>query len=256
MTFENEIKRFGGETACLLWAQERGKQSDTWENRQIWLRRNLRRLAKPFAVFATNDQAAVEVIEACMAEQIAVPDDVAVLGMLDMHIFRDSTTIPLSSITVDFDRVTGVACDLLADMMAGKAPPEQPIRYAPTGIAVRRSTDTIAAGQKQVAKAIQFMREHYAEPLDSDRIAEASAMSKSGQYAAFKKDLGQTPYVGLTRIRVDEAKLLLRDTIQSVQAVAEVCGFGDSMNLYRNFLQLVGQSPAPFRKGQRQLLRR
>ena len=249
--FESEVKRHGGEILTLQWDKLKKARPNTWENRQIWLRERLRKIAKPLAVFATNDQAAVEVVEACMIEGIAVPDEVAVLGMLDMRLFRDSTTISLSSIQVDFDTLTRIACDLLEELMAGKPPPLEPIILAPGGVAVRRSTDTMASEHPQVRRAIQFMTEHFTRSLDTDAIARAAGMSKSGLYSAFKQDLRQTPYVILTRIRVNQAKRMLRDTKLPVSSIAEACGFADAVNLYRNFKTIVGLSPAAFRKGGR-----
>jgi len=246
--FEKCVQEHGGQSIRLLWEAECKRDADTWENRHTWLRSRLRSIAKPLAIFATNDQAAVEVIEACLAEGIDVPHEVAVLGMLNMRIFRDSTTISLSSITVDFDGITAAACNLLADLMEGKAKPQGPIIFPPSGIAVRRSTDTMASEHPRVRRAIQFMQEHYASSLDTDRIAAVASMSKSGLYTAFKQDVGHTPYMILTRIRIDKAKKMLRETGQPVAAIALACGFEDAVNLYRNFKQVTGMSPAQYRK--------
>lgn len=224
------------------------RDDDDWEARQAWLLAELKDLRRPLAVFATNDQAAVDIIECCLYANIQIPDEVAVLGVLDMPIFRHCTTVPLSSIQVDFDTITKAACNLLADMMNGAPAPEEPILFPPTGVAVRRSTETIAAQTPAVAKAIRFMMQRFAAPLDSDQIARATGMSKSSLYAAFKDDLGKTPYAILTTLRLQHAKKLLRESNQPVYTIAEACGFGEPVNLYRNFEQLVGMSPTTFRK--------
>ena len=59
----------------------RGKRRDTWANRQSWLRRQLLRIPRPLAVFTTDDSTAVEVIEACLAAELGIPDAVAILGL-------------------------------------------------------------------------------------------------------------------------------------------------------------------------------
>ncbi|MBT3293837.1 MAG: substrate-binding domain-containing protein [Verrucomicrobia bacterium] len=253
--FAARLRQEGYETNPILWADARGKRADTWLNRQEWLRETLSTLPKPLAVFALNDEAATEVIEACLAESITVPESVAVLGMLDMAIFRNSTTIPLSSIQVDFDTITRVACDVLARMMDGEPPPAHPILFPPTGIASRRSTDTIAAHLPEVARAVRFMLGNYARQFGTDDIAHAAGVCKTLLYDAFASDMGQTPYAVLNRIRVDNAKRLLVDTSKKIETVAEECGFGNRINLHRHFKRSLGTSPAAFRKQEREKTR-
>ncbi len=246
--FAETLAAAGHATIPLLWEEEGRRWADTWLNRERWLRRRLPRLPKPLAVFATNDQAAVEVIEACMAEGIDVPGEVAVLGMLDMVIFRESTTVPLSSIRVDFDTITRTACDLLARMMAGEPPPAEPILFPPTGVVARRSTDTLAARTPEVARAIRYLLDHYAEPIGVPEIARAAGLSKTVLYERFRADLGQSPGEALIRIRVERARRLLREGAAKVEAVAQACGFGDRVNLHRHFTKHVGMTPAAYRR--------
>jgi LacI family transcriptional regulator len=112
-SFDRTLRTAGYRADPLLWEEEIGQYEASWFGRQQWLVEKLTALAKPLGVFAFNDQGAVEVIEACMSAGIAIPDQVAVLGMLNMDIFRHSTTVGLSSIAYDFDHMTGLACDVL-----------------------------------------------------------------------------------------------------------------------------------------------
>ncbi|MBI1338498.1 MAG: helix-turn-helix domain-containing protein [Phycisphaera sp.] len=250
-SFSEAIAQAGHTVEPILWKPTR-RSSDNWLDRQQWLASKLVSLPKPLAVFALNDLAAVEVIEACMSQSLAIPRDVAVLGMLDMAIFRHCTTVALSSIRVDFDAITRTACDLLSDMMAGKPQPDHPILFPPSEIAVRQSTDTYAARSPVVAKAVRFMHENYASPIGVEQIVQASSRSRAGLFMAFQSDLGMTPGQMLSRIRVDQAKRMLRDTRVKVYAVAHDCGFGDVVNLHRAFKQATGLSPNAYRKAQRE----
>lgn len=248
--FDAALRAAGHRAEAVLWDERAQEYDQSWLRRQQWLADRLADLPMPLGVFAFNDQGAVEVIEACMSAGIVIPDQVAVLGMLNMDIFRHSTTVGLSSITYDFDRMTGLACDLLGRMMEGEPgpPADQPILLPPTGIAVRQSTDTLAAHSPAVARAVRFMIDHQAEPISIDAIVAAAGGSRAALFNAFKADMSQPPGQVLARIRVERAKRLLTTTRHKVAAIAEACGFGNSVNLHRTFKQHTGQSPSDYRR--------
>lgn len=223
----------------------------SWSARQDALREMLDLAPKPLGVLASDDSSGVEVIEACQTLGLEIPHDVGVLGMLDMPLFRQSTTIAMSSITVDFDTNTRVACELLAALMAGEPVPNEPILFPPTGIATRASTDVIAARHPGVAKAVRFMMDNYDQSIDVPNVVAASGISQTRLYAAFKDDIGQTPAAVLTRIRLDKAKRQLTQTSDTLDAVAQDCGFGSRINLYRQFHRSFGISPGQYRKRER-----
>lgn len=246
--FAARLAQTGHTASRLLAIADPPQAFGQWSARQHCLQTILQQAAKPLAVFGADDLSAVEVIEACQAVGLSIPHEVGVLGMLNMSLFRLSTTVPLSSITVDFDAHTRVACEVLAALMDGAPPPDKPILFSPTGIVVRTSTDIIAARMPSVARAIRYMMEHFAEPLDVPAIVRASGMSQTRLYAAFKEDVGQTPAAVLNRIRLDKAKRQLRRTRHKIEAVAHDCGFGSRVNLHRQFARHVGMSPGTYRR--------
>jgi len=245
--FDQAIVAAGHTCTRLSWERDRRRRKNTWLNRQRWSRRKLRGLPKPLAVFSTDDTTAVEVIEAALAESLAIPDGVAILGTGNITVFRESTTVPLSSIVVDFDHLTHEACALLARLMDGGPVPRETMLLPPEGIAVRHSTDTIAAQTPEVAKAIRFMFDHFAEPIAVPDVVRASGMSKTRLYPAFERELGQSPGAVLTRIRIDRAKRMLHETNTKVHVISETCGFGDPVNLYRCFKRHLGVAPKTYR---------
>ncbi len=243
----HRLLRDHGYRATDLLGPDAGKTQHTWQDRQAWLAATLQNMPRPVAVLAINDRAAVEVIEACLANAIAVPEEVAVLGVLDMPMFRHCTPISLSSIRMDLDKTIGAACDLLDQLMDGAPPPDKPILFPPWGISTRESTETIAASLPEVAKAIRFMFKHYREPIDISQIAQEAGVSRSVLYQRFDNDLGQSPHAILISIRLHRAKDLLEKSHLKISAVSEACGFGDPVNLHRTFKKHVGVSPAAYR---------
>lgn len=249
--FAQRLQEVGYHCRRLIWRRDQGKRHDTWANRQAWLSRRLAKLPKPLAVFCTDDMVAVEVIEACLRAGLIVPEQVAVLGVGNLELYREATPVALSSIVVDFERLAFAAANLLDRLMLGKKVPATPVLFPPQGIAIRRSTDTIAVASPEVALAIRFMLDHYPEPLSVHEIVAATTSSQTGLYSAFQAELGRSPMAVLRRIRLDKAKQMLRETDLKVHHVAEACGFGDVVNLYRRFGHDCALTPKAYRKRHR-----
>lgn len=247
LPFEEAAMATGCSVHSLLWPRDRGCRRDSWENRHQWLRGRLRECPRPLGVLAIEPLAAVEVIEAAMEEELSVPEDVAVLGLFDIGLFRQCTTVPLSCIVQDFTEQVRVACDLLGRMMDGEPVSSEKILLPPGGITARQSSDIIAAYIPEVAKALRYMQNNYDAPIDVPRIARVCGLSRTRLYELFDEDLGESPHAMLTRIRVDKAKQMLIETKESIQSVAEACGFGDHINLYRQFKRRLNVTPSAFR---------
>lgn len=247
VAFADRLAEAGHSVQVLSAVDEQIEEAD----RPAWLRQRLAEIDKPVGLFAFNDRNAIEVIDTCLDELLDVPDQVAVLGLLDMDVFRHCTSIGLSSIAFDSDEIARVACDLLERMMDGEPPPAEPILLPPTGVRVRQSTDTLAAHKPIVARAVRYMFDHYQEPIDIDHVVQHVGGSRGGLFKAFRNDMGCTPGRALMRIRIDKAKRMLVESDEKAYAVADACGFGKPVNLHRAFQKLVGDSPIAYRKRRR-----
>jgi len=247
-SFSETVSQAGRDCTRLVWEHQQGRRKNTWANRQVWLARKLSQLPRPLAVFSVDDTNAVEIVEAAARAELTIPDQVAVLGTGDLDLFRESTPVTLSSVQVDFDRLAREATILLDRLMNGAVPPAEPILIPPSGIASRHSTDTIAVEHPQVARAVKFMIAHFAEPVGAREIVGATEMSQSRLYKAFQQHLGMSPVAVLARIRLEKAERLLRDTPLKIRVIADECGFGDPINLYRAFQRRHGVSPRYFRR--------
>lgn len=64
----------------------------------------------------------------------------------------------------------------------------------------------------------------------------------------FHKLTGGTPMEYLTRIRIERAKTLLRETDLKIIEIALECGYGSSQYFANTFRQATGQSPSEYRK--------
>ena len=82
----------------------------------------------------------------------------------------------------------------------------------------------------------------------------ASQWGCSGDHLirCFKKERGKTPYAWLLEVRLDTAKVLLRNSNLSLKEIADLCGFSDLFAFSRFFRRRTGQAPGRFaRTGRR-----
>lgn len=80
-----------------------------------------------------------------------------------------------------------------------------------------------------------------------ERLAAVAAMSRRTLLRRFTESTGSSPGEWVCSVRVEEAKLLLETTRQSIEAVAEKVGFGSVATLRHHFHNRFGLSPRAYR---------
>jgi LacI family transcriptional regulator len=244
--FRNVVLEAGGNYFPLDWhaASSRNPRLKWFD----WLKQQLRKLAKPLGVMAQSDNRACYVINACEAAGLAVPEQVAVVGVdNDIHAC-ELAAVPITSVDSNRENLAFQAAALLDRLMRGQRPPTRPILVPPTGVVVRRSTDVLAIEDVEVAKALTFVWQNFHRPIHVDDVVAATAMSRCGLYYAFEKYVGRTIRQELVRKRIEHAKILLATSAEKIHRVGQLCGFRGGEQFCRVFSQTVGATPSQFRR--------
>ena len=118
----------------------------------------LAQLPKPIALLAGSDQRAQQVLSACQDQGIAVPAEIAVMGVGNDEVICRLCTPSLTSVELSTEKIGYQAAVLLERMMRGRRPPVRPILVEPRRIVSRASTGAIAIDDADVAAAVQFIR--------------------------------------------------------------------------------------------------
>lgn len=105
--------------------------------------------------------------------------------------------------------------------------------------------------QKLVMKVISLATQDVQKPFSLTEIARECGYSKNHIINIFKKETGQTPYVYIANLKLTMARNLLRNSEQSVTQISAVCGFGNYINFYKEFIKAEGCSPKVWRSRQR-----
>jgi LacI family transcriptional regulator len=213
----------------------------------------VRGLPRPSAVMACNDARGLQVLAACRACNVRVPDEVAVIGVDNDDVVCDLAVPPLSSVVPPTDRIGYAGAALLDRMMGGEPPPAEPLVFDPPGVVTRMSTDTLAVQDARVAAALRIIRDRACEGLNVDGVLgllgdQALPVSRSTLERRFADLLGHSPKDEILRVRLARVKQLLIDTDHSLVTIARLVGVENHEYLSALFKIKTGETPGNFRK--------
>ncbi|MDT8392066.1 MAG: substrate-binding domain-containing protein [Lentisphaeria bacterium] len=208
----------------------------------------LKALPKPVGVLASSDKMGATICFWARQAGLAVPEDVAILGLGDDRFHCEGSLVSLSSVDMN-DREYGCqAVCRLRRLINGEPAPPGPLMIPPTGVHIRRSTDVLAVDDPIVARALRFMWDHVKQPVTVDDVADHMAVSRRKLERAFRNTLGRGVNVELRRKRLEIARELLRATELTVADIADTTGIGSASYLHRTFQRQYGMTPAQFRQ--------
>lgn len=105
-----------------------------------------------------------------------------------------------------------------------------------------------APGDDLVERATAALHDHFTDPdLSLGGLATALGISPAQLSRRFKAVHGVTPVLYLGRLRIRKARELLAETDDTLQTVAERCGYRSAFYLSRVFSRHTGRSPSRFR---------
>ena len=218
-----------------------------WKQDQKRLVDWIRSLKKPVGVFATNDLRGQHVLDACARDNVAVPEQVAVLGVDNDELLCGLCNPPLSSIIPDPERIGFEAAGWLDRMMQGIVPTDSAIEIPPLGIAVRQSSDAFAVSDPVVASALRYIRERACDGISVQDVLGHLCVSRSWLERNFRKLLNHSPQGEIRKMQIKRCKELLRSTSLSLEKIAGLTGFEHPEYMSVVFKRETGETPGQFR---------
>jgi len=100
---------------------------------------------------------------------------------------------------------------------------------------------------KVISDIKKIIGKRYMEDLNINKIAESVYLSPNYISLIFKQETGETIIDYLTKTRMEEAKILLKETDFKIFDISEMVGFQDSSYFSKVFKKYTGIHPQKFR---------
>ncbi|MBM2578134.1 helix-turn-helix transcriptional regulator [Jannaschia sp. Os4] len=110
-----------------------------------------------------------------------------------------------------------------------------------------RPTNARRAIDPRIARAVQHLEAHLAEPFAVADLAAVANLSPSHFARRFKAETGEPTWSYVQRRRCERARALLPDTTLPIAEIAHRCGFSHHAHLTRNFRNRYGLTPSMLR---------
>ena len=127
--------------------------------------------------------------------------------------------------------------------------PKSPVMVLPLRVCPRRSTDSLAVADPELAAVVETIWERASEDLGIDELANIAAMSRRKLELRFREVLGCSVAEEIRRIRLEKARQLIISTSLSVYRVAIATGFSSGPYLTHAFHKHFGATPSELRVG-------
>lgn len=107
-----------------------------------------------------------------------------------------------------------------------------------------------SSGEQHLQEQIvHYLSTQYTEPVLIEHMAEALGYNRAYLSRVFKKQTGLTPVSFLLKMRLDKAKLLLRERLDlTVEQISASVGLQDALYFSKQFRKRFGKSPTSYRK--------
>ena len=118
--------------------------------------------------------------------------------------------------------------------------------------ALARAADRVSCNvrlstRREILTAVDYIEDHLSDELTIRQVSEIAGYHPAYFSSLFKQEMGMSYSDFLTRLRIQRAKELLKQSGITMQAVADACGFSDLSYFSYKFKREVGVAPSQWR---------
>ncbi len=209
----------------------------------------LQSLPKPIGIIAVTDARARQLLQACLTAGIAVPEEVALIGIDNDPLTRTLTRVPLSSVIQGTETMGRTAAALLHQMLHGKPCAGEHILVPPEAINVQASSLHQPLGNPYVMQALLFIRQYACQGIKTAQVAGYVGVSRSSLEAHFRKERGCSVHDEILRFKLAAAAKGLENQALAIADIALSCGFKSAQYLHAVFRREFGCTPREYQQG-------
>jgi len=209
----------------------------------------LHALPKPCGIFAAYDQRALQVLDVCKQEGIAIPEQLQVLGVDNEDYICENSFPTLSSIPREL-KSSGYRAAAQLDKIL------DPGRHRPTTLLIpaapiveRMSTSDFSRAGSRVTRAREYIRQNATRGISASSVVMQLGGSARMLEMQFKKILHRTISEEINIVRFKSVVELLVKSSLPIGSIARKCGFRSGNYLKNAFRRRFGMSMTQYRQG-------
>jgi LacI family transcriptional regulator len=208
----------------------------------------LRHLPVGTGIICADDEFAGRIHLASERAGRPIGPEISVIGLGNEELFCEALEPSLSSIRVDYFQLGWEAARLLDARL------EDPELRPPTtwitssSLVIRESSFLSPVKAKALHQVLGTIRLRYGDHLTVDKLAATAGLDRHSLNRLFRETVGTSVHAELLRVRLHNAKRLLRSTNKPIAEIALVCGFADQAHFSRSFKKQAGLTPGQYRK--------
>ena len=242
-SFRAEMKGAGITTSIFPAEDELGNSTDDKASYLSHLRIWLNKLQKPAAVMACNDRRAADVINACKAEGISVPNQISVIGVDNDILQHQRCGMSISSVIVAFKALGAAAINELEFLFRhpnfhGR---RREVLIPANGIYIGESTMQSATTAHVAEDAINLIRDNITNGISPEEIANHLGYSRRFVDKCLSAVYGKPLHKAIEDMRLDEAQRRLQDGAK-VSDIIKSMHFTSANQFYRIFKRHFGKT--------------
>jgi LacI family transcriptional regulator len=206
----------------------------------------IKKIPKPIAILFSNDLRAHQLITICREIGVAIPSEIAVLGVDNDEMLCTFSNPSISSINPNAFGIGEKAAQTLSQLMRGESV-DFNTRIPPTQLITRASTSVFPINPPWLADALAFINQNIHKPLSASDVYSHVKRSHTTVDKVFNEVLGSTVSKEIATARMREARYLVTSTKLQFSEIAKMSGFSSPQYFTRSFTAFYGKSPLKMR---------
>ncbi|QWT18936.1 DNA-binding transcriptional regulator [Bacillus sp. NP157] len=203
-------------------------------------------LPKPIGVIAVTDARARQLLQACVIGGIAVPEQVAIVGIDNDPMAQLLNRIPLTSVIQGAEEMGRTAAHVLHQMLRGMDCSTTRVVVPPVGINVQVSSRFQPMRSPHVMRASHYIRQYGLLGIKTEQVADYVGVSRTVLEEHFKRELKQTVHQAILKYKLDTACDLIVNGDTTLADIAIRCGFTSLQYMYAVFRREYDCTPRQY----------
>ena len=224
---------------------DRRRISEVWQEKELLS--FLQSLIKPAAVWCENDYVARMVCNAVQHLKLAIPDQIAVMGVGNNRIATSSRPA-ISSFPLPIEDCGNAAARAVFEWtVSGKVPADLVVPPS-TRVIARDTTREMNDDDRTIEESLEIIEQEACDGLSVQQLCDRVGLSRMTLTKRFHAIHSITPGEQIRLVKIENAKRLLSQSDKSVADIAMGIGFSDQSKFGKFFKRETGTTPSAFRQ--------